>query len=267
MDSQFPVMESESCELYIAAGMDGREYSWESERRMVVNFKIMEARNIVVKPDRDKQACMFVRYHLRAGDGEGNNVAVNTKEEPATPDPHWKQTFQLECRRSPCELQKESVIFELRQRRRIRILGISMFRSSKVVGWVEIPWKDLFSSPTLSISTWFPLVSSDTSTTNGGSQSPPSLHLSISLNPSSAADWDSGPPHQHQMEIDETNRFSRISKSKVADETSWGVGLDPEVVVWKTANRRNADMNMNVNRRIRRLERLDEENYAAMSSN
>lgn len=124
----------------------------------------------------------------------------------------------------------------------------------------------MFSSPTLSISTWFPLVSSDT-TTNGGSQSPPSLHLAISVNPPNAGDWDSGPPHQHQMETDETNMFTRISKSKVADETSWGARLDPEVVVWKTANRRNADMNMNVNRRIRRLERLDEENYAAKSSN
>lgn len=222
-------------------------------------LKIMEARNIVVKPAGCKRASMFVKYHLRAGRGEGNNVAVNIREEPATPDPHWKQTFQLECRRSPCELQKESVIFELRKRRRIRILGINMFRSSNVIGWVEIPWKDLFASPTLSITTWFPLLCSDTSTAIGGSQWPPSLHLRISLNPPNAADSDSRP-----MKL---NGFSRISKSKlVANETSWGGLLDSEVMIWKTERRRNADMNMNVNRRIRRLERHDEENYAAKSS-
>jgi len=249
--------------LYIAAGIDGREYTRQSQSHMVVNLKIMEARNIVVKPAGRKRASM---YHLRAGDGEGNNVAVNTREALATPDPHLKQTFRLKCRRSPCELQKQSVIFELRQRRRIRILGISMYRSSKVVGWVEIPWKDLFSSPTISISSWFPLLCSNTSTVLGGSQAPPSLHLAISVNPPYAVDSDLRTPHQHRMDIDETKRFSRISKTKVADETSWGVGSDPEVMIWKTESRRNAYMNMNVSRRIRRLERHNEENYAAKSS-
>lgn len=172
-------MESESCELYLAPGIHGREDS--KQRRMVVNLKIMEATNIVVKPHGGKRTTMFVRYHLRAGDDEENNVAVNTREVLATTDPHWKQTFRLKCSGNVCELQKQFVMFELRQRRRFRILGISMSRSSKVVGLVEIPWKDLLASPTLSISSWFPLVCNDTSSIIGRLQVPPRLHLAISL--------------------------------------------------------------------------------------
>lgn len=245
-------MESESCELYLAPGIHGREDS--KQRRMVVNLKIMEATNIVVKPHGGKRTTMFVRYHLRAGDDEENNVAVNTREVLATTDPHWKQTFRLKCSGNVCELQKQFVMFELRQRRRFRILGISMSRSSKVVGLVEIPWKDLLASPTLSISSWFPLVCNDTSSIIGRLQVPPRLHLAISLNPPNTVDSDSQPP-QHQMEMHEKKRFPRISKTRVGDETSWGVGSDQEVMVCKIESERNANMDLNVNRRIRRLER------------
>jgi len=250
-------MEGGCCELYTAAGNVGKEESRQRKRDMVVDLKILEARNIVVKPACSKRTHMFVRYYLHSGgDGEGNNVAVNTREVLVMPDPHWKQSFRLECRGSLFELQKQFVMLELRQRRRVKILGISMFRTSKVVASVQVPWKDLLASPTLSISSWFPLVCSDTSAIIEGSQLPPSLHLSISLNfPNNAVDSDSWPPYQHRMAIHKTKRVPRISKTKVANESSWGVGLDQEVMIWKTESKRNGNMSRNVDKRMRRLER------------
>lgn len=107
----------------------------------------------------------------------------------AKADPEWKQTFRLGCGVSleDCnvifELQKQFVRFELRERSRgIRVLG-NMFRASKLVGWVEIAWKDLLASPTLTINNWFPLIPIYT-IISGGSQLPPSLHLAISIKPS-----------------------------------------------------------------------------------
>jgi len=75
-------------------------------------------------------------------------------------------------------LQKQSLRFELRERNsRTKLLG-SRFRTSKLVGWVEIPWKNLLASPTLAINSWFPLIGANI---GGGSQTQPSLHLAISI--------------------------------------------------------------------------------------
>jgi hypothetical protein len=249
-------MESESCELYIAAGIDLRENSGQRQRRMVVNLKNMEARNIVVKPA-VKRASMFVRYRLRSGDGDGNNVAVNTREVMATPDPQWKQTFCSECSGNLCDFQKQFVMFELRQRRRIKLLGISMFKSSKVVGWVQIPWKDLLASPTLSIDGWFPLVCTDMSHIIIESLQPPSLHLAISVGSLGAVDSVSRPPQQDRLEIHARSRIPRVSRTKVADVTSWEIESDPDAMIWKMESSRNANMNMTVDTRVRRLERCD----------
>lgn len=247
------MMESESCEFNVTAENDGRD----NTVHMVVNLKIIEARNIFVKTA-DKRANMFVRYHLRSGDGEGNNVVVNTKEVMVTSCPEWKQTFCLECRGSLCDLQKEFVKFELRKRSKTKIFGVSMDKSSKVVGWVEIAWKDLLASHTSSINSWFPLMcTTDTSHIIRETPLPPSLHLAISLRPLSAFDSVSRFPQHDRLEIQERNWIPRISRSKVADVLSWGVESNPSVVIRKMENPRKASMNMTVNSRVRRLERCD----------
>nr|ABK27082.1 unknown [Picea sitchensis] len=196
-------------------------------RPMVVNLEILEARNVTVKPSSGRDS-LFVRYYLSTGNGQTNNIAVNSTEVMAKADPEWKQTFCLDCGWSIengniiCELQKQFVRFELRERSsRVRVLG-SMFRASKLVGWIEIPWKKLLASPTLSI--WFPLIPINTSV-SGGSQRPPSLHLAICLKPLDLVDSVSWP--RTEMEI-----------------------YDPQV----NEIRRNY---LNLNRRIRRLERND----------
>lgn len=204
-------------------------------KRMVVNLEILEARNVIAKPA-GFRGSLFVRYYLSTGHNEGNhNIAVNTKEVLATRDPQWKQTFCLECAGSIDDvnvisrLKKEFVRFELRERSTgIRVLG-SMFRASKVVGLVEIAWKDLLESPTLSINNWFPLISSN----SGGSQLAPSLHLAISIKPLSSVDSVSQPAQEQYGTEKET--------------------YDPE---FKKSCRNEIRRNY-VNRRIRRLERDD----------
>jgi len=197
---------------------------------MVVHLEILEARNVIVNPNGSRDS-LFVRYYLSTGNGQTNNIAVNSREVMARTDPQWKQTFCLDCGgiiddvNVISELQKQFVRFELRQRSsKVKILG-NMFKASKVVGWVEIPWKDLFASPILSINRWYPLIS----IVSGGSQLPTSLHLSISLKPLCSVDSVSQPPQEHwtEMEI-----------------------YDPEFIM----SCRN-EIRRNVNRRIRRLER------------
>jgi hypothetical protein len=129
--------------------------------RMVVHLEILEARNVIVNPHGSRDS-LFVRYYLSTGNGQTNNIAVNSREVMARTDPQWKQTFCLDCGgiiddvNVISELQKQFVRFELRQRSsRIRVLG-GMFRASKVVGWVEIAWKDLLDLPHSQSTTGFP---------------------------------------------------------------------------------------------------------------
>ena len=201
------------------------------KRRMVVNLDILKARNVIIKPDAAGRDSLFVRYYFSTGNGQGNKIAMNTRQILATPDPKWKQTFCLECEGIIddvnviiCELQKQFIRFELRQRsNKVKIVG-NMFRASKVVGWVELPWNDLLASPTLSINRWYPLI--PTATISGGSELPaPSLHLAISL------------------------KWVVDSVSQQAPQEH-----DQEAMSCRNEMRRNY---MNVNRRIKRLERND----------
>eukprot|EP00253_Pinus_taeda_P002284 PITA_02284 len=194
---------------------------------MAINLEILEARNVIAKPAGDRDS-LFVRYYLSSGNGKGNNIiAVNTRDVMATPNPQWKQTFCLECGGNIDDvniisaLQKQLLVrFEVRKKSsRMRVLG-SMFRASELMGWVEIAWKDLLASPTLSINDWFPLISD----TRGGSELPPSLHLAISIDQ---------PPQERGTEMEM---------------------YDSAEVIMSCRNevRRNY---LNVNRRITRLER------------
>jgi len=221
----------------LASLSTNRMKAYARERRVVVNLEILEARNVAVKPAGGRDG-LFVRYYLSTGSaGEGNNnIAVNSREVMSKANPEWKQSFCLECGGSTedanviSELQKQSVRFELRERSsRIKLLG-SMFRASKLVGWVEIAWKDLLASPTLSINNWFPL-----SSINGRSQLPPSLHLAISLKPLNLVDSVSQASKEHHQ----TDREL----------------YDPQVR--KSCSNEIRRSSVNVNRRIKRLERDD----------
>ncbi|GLJ46767.1 hypothetical protein SUGI_0986320 [Cryptomeria japonica] len=127
----------------------------ERRPRCCVQLKIdvVGATNIALQP-----ACkgsLFVRYYLN------KKIAVNTKEVEASAEPHWGETFCLECggkgmdeMLSALITESESVVFEVRWRRRREIFRGS---KSKLLGRVEVSWEELLSSPTLSLSKWFPM--------------------------------------------------------------------------------------------------------------
>ena len=56
------------------------------KRHMVVNLEILEATNVIIKPDSGRDS-LFVRYYLSTGKGKGNKIAVNSREIVAMPDP------------------------------------------------------------------------------------------------------------------------------------------------------------------------------------
>jgi len=193
---------------------------------MALNLEIVEAKNVIVKPAGGRDS-LFVRYYLSTGNGQVKNITVNSKEVTARSDPQWNQTFCLECGgimddvNVITELQKQFVRFELRERSgKVKVVG-NMFRASKVVGWVEIPLKDLLASPMVSINSWYSLIPN----VRGGSELPPSLHLAISVKPLNLVDSASQLPQQHQLDM-EINKHQILGSNFV-----------------------------DVNRRIRRLER------------
>lgn len=196
--------------------------------RIVLNLEILEARNVTVKSEGSRNS-LFVRYYPSTGSSKGNsNISVSTREVKATPAPQWRQNFCLESGLSIgyvnliSELQKESLRFEMWERsNRIRVLG-NMFKESKLVGWMEIPWKNLLASPSLSIKSWFPLMP----TIAGESKLQPSLHLAFSLNPFNLTHTVSQPHQEHRTEIEIHN---------------------PEAVSCRNATRRRVE---NVNKRI-----------------
>ncbi|GLJ46765.1 hypothetical protein SUGI_0986300 [Cryptomeria japonica] len=128
----------------------------ETRPRCCVQLKldVVGATNIALHPA--SKGSLFVRYYLN------KKIAVSTKEVEASPEPHWGETFCLECggkgmdeMLSALITGSESVVFEVRWRRRREIFGGSR---SKVLGRLEVSWKELLSSPTLSLSKWFPMV-------------------------------------------------------------------------------------------------------------
>ena len=134
----------------------------ETRPRCSVHLKldVVGATNIHALLDHHLYGCkgsLFVRYYLN------KKISVNTKEVEFCPDPHWGETFSLECEGKGVDemlSNSESVVFEMRWRRRRReIFGRSA--KSKVLGRVEVSWEELLSSPTLSLNKWFPLMGKD----------------------------------------------------------------------------------------------------------
>ncbi|GLJ46760.1 hypothetical protein SUGI_0986190 [Cryptomeria japonica] len=121
---------------------------------MQLKLEIVRARNIAIQPA--SRGSLFVRYHLN------KNIAVDTKEVEASPEPQWGQTFCLECEVKGIEemlsaliMESRKVVFELRWRRRIEVFG---GLKSKVLGRLEVSWEEILSYPSLSINKWVPLV-------------------------------------------------------------------------------------------------------------
>ncbi|KAK8486857.1 hypothetical protein V6N13_038866 [Hibiscus sabdariffa] len=130
---------------------------------------ILEAKNIELK----SHANLFIRYYLPAGNK--GRIQLNTKQISTKSSPMitWNESFSLECSASIKYLKQQTVVFELRRKRK---LGKSV-----VLGRAEMPWKAVFESPNMEIDRyWLPMVSMNDGVFETGLK-PPSIRLSLSM--------------------------------------------------------------------------------------
>ncbi|XP_062118432.1 uncharacterized protein LOC133832057 [Humulus lupulus] len=142
-----------------------------------LELKIIEAKSVESKPRGD----LFVRCYLPVGSSKGK-VGINTKEIPTKNDHVWNETFSLECSgtgESSMDITKlikqEKLVFELRWRNRVPILGTSTFGGSKLLGSAEIAWKDVTESPNMVLDKWVTMAHSS------GELKPAKLKVQISV--------------------------------------------------------------------------------------
>lgn len=121
-------------------------------------IKIIQAKNLDFL---SSAANIFVRCYLMAD--KGKKIQLNSREIKLcnSNDPCWNEYFSLECR-SPHgeaaeELQRQKVVFELRWRSYSTNL-FSKVVGSKLLGKVEIAWRDVLEEEGMQIERWFPLV-------------------------------------------------------------------------------------------------------------
>ncbi|PON86134.1 C2 domain containing protein [Trema orientale] len=125
-----------------------------------LELKIIEATNIESKP----RGNLYVRYYLPGGDKK-KKVRFKTKEISTKNDLVWNQSFSLDC----CgmghqgsiditKLKQESLVFELRWRKRVPLLGKFTFGGSELLGKAEIAWKEVIESPNMVLDKWVAIV-------------------------------------------------------------------------------------------------------------
>lgn len=118
---------------------------------------IIRAKNIEF--NKPSSGGLFVRCYISAGNNQ--RIQLNTKEIPSSrSDFLWNEHFSLEClgtQGSINSLRQGNVVFELRRRCTESFLG--RISGSKVIGRAEIPWKNVFESPSMEIEAWVQMVS------------------------------------------------------------------------------------------------------------
>ncbi|CAG7911595.1 unnamed protein product [Brassica rapa] len=112
--------------------------------------KVVEARNVKLK---SSPSSLFVRFYLHAG--SNRKVELNTTEICSRSDKDvmiWNQSFGLECQGDETaieELERESVVFELRRRKTTSFM--SKWSRSELVGRGEVSWKSVMESDGMEI--------------------------------------------------------------------------------------------------------------------
>ncbi|OMP04097.1 hypothetical protein COLO4_09957 [Corchorus olitorius] len=140
-------------------------------------LRILQAKNIEIKAPGN----LFVRYYLSAGNNK--RIQLNSKEiSSKSTELIWNESFSLEClgaEESVNNLKKQTVVFELRWRNTVPVLG-RIIRKSQLLGRAEVPWKAVFDSPNMEIEKyWVTLVSMNDCAFE--SFKPPSLQISMKV--------------------------------------------------------------------------------------
>ncbi|PON32307.1 C2 domain containing protein [Parasponia andersonii] len=129
---------------------------------LTLELKIIEATNIESKP----RGNLYVRYYL-SGEDKKKKVRFKTKEISTRNDLVWNQSFSLDCCGTGhqgfidvAKLKQEILVFELRWRKRVPLLGRLTFGGSKLLGKAEIAWKEVIESPNMVLDKWVTIVNS-----------------------------------------------------------------------------------------------------------
>ncbi|KAE7998092.1 hypothetical protein FH972_002670 [Carpinus fangiana] len=116
---------------------------------LTCNLTIMQAKNVDFK----STGTLFVRYYLSAGNNK--RIRLNTREISSKSDLCWNESFSLDCfvsQDSMDSLKQENVVFELRWRSKVPVLG--RIGGSQLLGRAEIPWKEVCESPNMEMEKW-----------------------------------------------------------------------------------------------------------------
>ncbi|XWS41559.1 hypothetical protein CRYUN_Cryun17cG0092400 [Craigia yunnanensis] len=139
------------------------------------DLRILQAKNIEPKSPGN----LFVRYYLSAGNNK--RIKLNSHEISSKSELIWNESFSLECsgaEESLNDLKQQTVVFELRWRSTMRVLG--KMGKSQLLGRAEMPWKAVFESPNMEIEKyWLIMVSMNDRVLE--SLKPPSLQISMKL--------------------------------------------------------------------------------------
>ncbi|XP_030973356.1 uncharacterized protein LOC115993558 [Quercus lobata] len=137
-------------------------------------LRIIQAKNVEFK----SKGSFFVRYYLSAGNNK--SIRLNTREISSKSDLSWNESFSLDCfgnQDSMDNLKQESVVFELRWRKKVPVLG--KIGGSQLLGRAEIPWKQVFESTNMEIENWVTMVSTRQHVLEGAK--PPKLQVGMRI--------------------------------------------------------------------------------------
>ncbi|GMN33755.1 hypothetical protein TIFTF001_004322 [Ficus carica] len=124
-------------------------------------LKIVQAKTLLSKPP--TRTNLFVRCYLPLGNSnKKSNIVLNTREIATRNDIVWNESFSLECygTEGPMDIAKlgqQSLVLELRMRKRVQIFGATL-GGSKILGMAEIPLKEVLESPNMVFDKWVTLV-------------------------------------------------------------------------------------------------------------
>ncbi|GLT43959.1 hypothetical protein SLA2020_178800 [Shorea laevis] len=136
--------------------------------------RIIQAKNLEL----NSTGRLFVRYYLSAG--RNKRVELNTREISSQSDHFWNETFCLECfgtEESLNDLKQQSVVFELRRRSAVPVLG--KMGKSRILGRAEMPWKAVFESENMEMEKWVTMVAMNDRVLEG--VKPPSLEVAMKV--------------------------------------------------------------------------------------
>ncbi|XP_008790834.1 uncharacterized protein LOC103707903 [Phoenix dactylifera] len=129
--------------------------------------------------DLDLPGNLFVRYYIFPGNGR--RIRVDTQEIRSTGNPRWNELASFECwgASDPIGelLEHQSIVFELRWRRTMPVLG--RFTGSKLLGRGKLAWKDVLGTSDASLERWVSFVT--TSRGLNGLKSP-TLFIEMKVN-------------------------------------------------------------------------------------